>query len=548
MKRRSFFVAVCKGITLALVIAALTYRGDREGVCADPPLSPQLLRQALSVSGRGAFPARVNEAGLSAGFSVLSTSASAVMAGAITEELAKVGIHNVREFGAVGDGEHDDTEALQKCVSRGGVILFPPGRYVLKAPLEVRLAETGWVSFVGMGTARLIMAGPGPAIRFVGTHQGTAGPDTVKPEVWSLQRMPLVDGLEIVGAHDEACGIEAVQTMQLTVTRTLIRETWHAIRLHRRNRNVIISSCHIYNNRGVGVFLDDVDLHQINIVGTHISYNKGGGIVVRKGYLRNLQVAGCDIEANMAPEGEPTANILIDSTESQYGHAEIAITGCTIQHILRAPQSANIRFLGKDAKGRQWGALTIAENVLSDVVRNVEIVDARGVSIVGNTFWGAGEEDLLLVRCQNVVVGPNSFDQNPNYAHQGPYRGGIRLEDCRDCLLTGLQLSGIRGAEAAVVLRNSTGIKLTNSQIVDSAPAGLLLQDVRLSQVSDNHIRVPPSDPAAPGGNASVAIRAIRCRDVFLSDNLIQGLVEGLGEALRQEGNTLLPAPAGGSP
>lgn len=549
MKRRSFFVAICQGITYALVITALSYRGDHDGVCADPPRSPDISPSELP--GRELFGvlAQRDWVGVPGSTGVVRISAPMILTGIITEELAKSGINNVREFGAVGDGEHDDTEALQKCVFRGGVILFPPGKYLLKAPLEVRLAETGWTSFVGLGTARLVMAGPGPAIRFVGGHQGTADPKSVKPEVWTLERMPLLDGLEIVGLHDEACGIEAVQTMQLTITRTLIRETRHAVRLHNRNRNVIISSCHIYNNRGVGVFLDDVDLHQINIVGSHISYNKGGGIVVRKGYLRNLQVAGCDIEANMAPEGEPAANILIDSTESQYGHAEIAITGCTIQHTLKAPGSANIRFIGRDAKGRPWGSLTIAENVLSDVVRNVEIVDARGVSIIGNTFWGAGEEDLLLVRCQNVVVGPNSFDQNPNYAHQGPYRGGIRLEDCQDCVLTGLQLSGIRGQEAALVLRNSSGINLTDSQIVDCPPPAILLDKVCLSRLGGNLIRVSPAG-AVPwvGPGSPLAVRAVDCRDVLLIDNLIEGTVDCPGDMVRSEGNTVRPPAGSGSP
>ena len=452
--------------------------------------------------------------------------------------------NSVKSFGAVGDGIQDDTAAIQRCVARGGVILFPPGTYRITAPIEVRLAETGWIAFVGNGTARLVMNGPGPALRFVGQHQGTADPKTVQPQVWQRERMPLVDGLEIVGDHEEACGIEAIQTMQLTITRTLIRETLHAIRLHRRNRNVIISDCHIYHNRGIGVYLDDVDLHQINIVGSHISYNQGGGIVVRKGYLRNLQVAGCDIEVNMGPEGEPTANILIDSTESLYGHAEIAITGCTIQHTLKAPGSANIRFIGSDAKGRWWGALTIAENVLSDVVTNVEIVNARGVSIVGNTFWGAGEEDLVLRNCRNIVVGPNSLDQNPNYAHQGPYRGGIRLEECQDCVINALQLADISGKEAAIVLRNCSGLNVTNCQMTGCGPVGILLDCVSLSRLSDNLLRSPSSEESQPGDGAFVAVRAVNCRNVVVTNNLLQGSVDCPADGVLLDRNVILSSDA----
>lgn len=88
--------------------------------------------------------------------------------------------------------------------------------------------------------------------------------------------MPTVDGLEIVGAHEEACGIEADGTLQLTLTRVAIREALHAVRLAGRNRNVIVAECHLYNNRGVGLHLDGVDLHQINVTGCHISYNAAG--------------------------------------------------------------------------------------------------------------------------------------------------------------------------------------------------------------------------------------------------------------------------------
>lgn len=459
-------------------------------------------------------------------------------------------LQNVRAAGAIGDGQHDDTEAIGKCIARGGAIFFPPGTYRITQPLEVSLSETGWISFHGFGTARLLMAGPGPAIRITGTHTGSADPKRVHPGVWQKERCPLIDGLEIVGEHPEACGIEAVQTMQLTVVKTLIRKTYHAIRLHQRNRNVLLSHCHIYENRGIGVFLDDVDLHQINIVGCHISYNASGGIVVKKGYLRNLQVAGCDIEANMSTDTEPTANILIDSRESQYGHAEIAIAGCTIQHYSKVPGSCNVRFFGQDAQGRLWGNLTIADNVFSDVERNVEIIGARGVSIAGNTFWGAVAEDLLVIGSQNIVLGPNSFDQNPNYAHQGPYRGGVTLQNCQDCVVTGLQLASIRASQAALFVQNCQGLNITNCQLSDCLPVGIFLDQVTDSRVSDCVVRGGMIRPQEEPGKSTVdtqpepgiAIRGSQLENVMICGNLIRGKIDVSGDGVKFEGNLTLPA------
>jgi hypothetical protein len=91
----------------------------------------------------------------------------------------------VRFFGAKGDGISDDAAALQKAVeSKAGTIRLPSGTYKLSKTIEVDLDKVGWTSFVGDGTARIVMTGPGPAIRFVGTHAGTADPASFKDNAW----------------------------------------------------------------------------------------------------------------------------------------------------------------------------------------------------------------------------------------------------------------------------------------------------------------------------------------------------------------------------
>jgi hypothetical protein len=238
---------------------------------------------------------------------------------------------SVGDFGAVGDGKTDDTAAFQRAAESGvGTIRLPRGRYRITKPIVIDLDRVGPTSVVGDGTATLIMAGPGPALKLIGTHRGTANPRTVKENVWERQRMPLLDGFEIVGAHPEAVGIRLEGSMQAVLTRLVIRRALHGIHLTGLNRNVIISECHIYENRGIGVFLEKVNLHQINVTGSHISYNGGGGVVVRESQVRNLQIGTCDIEGNMAVGGPPTANVLLDTRVGSV--REGAIVGCTLQH------------------------------------------------------------------------------------------------------------------------------------------------------------------------------------------------------------------------
>jgi hypothetical protein len=348
----------------------------------------------------------------------------------------------------------------------------------------------GPVSLAGEGTGRIVMAGPGPAFKFLGTHEGTADPASFKPNVWERQRSPMVDGLEIVGEHPQACGIEAAGTMQLTVTRTVIRKALHAIHLVRRNRNVIVSDCHLYENRGAGIFYDDVSLHQSNVTGCHISYNGAGGIVCRGGDVRNIHVAGCDLEANMDAKGPPAANVLIDCSGGAAGIAEIAVTGCTIQHS-NVPGAANIRFLGADTKDRRWGHFTITGNVLSDVEWNIDLKKARGVTIVGNTFWMGFTGDLRAEDCSNLVIGTNAFDRNPGYDYGRSLeaKGGVVLRNCQDCSLTGLHLNGVHGTEAGLILQNCRRLLVANCTILDCQNAGILLDQVSDSRLTGCLIR-----------------------------------------------------------
>ena len=449
---------------------------------------------------------------------------------------------DVREFGAVGDGKADDTAAIQRAVNAGGSVHFSKGSYRLTKTVLIALDRTGFVSLIGDGTARVVMAGPGPAFKFLGTHGGTADPEQFKPNVWERQRMPVVDSLAIEGAHPEADGIEAEGTMQITITRTHLRSLRHGIHLAVRNRNVLISDCHIYHCTGIGVFYDNVNLHQSNITGSHISYCAGGGIVGRGGNVRNIQIANCDIESNMGKNSPPTANILLDSAGGSI--AEVAITGCTIQHNSPGPDSANIRILGQGHEPSlaqrvgtaitQEGHITITGNVLSDVQVNVHLKNARGVTLTGNTFWMGYQHDLLVEDSSNVVVGPNAFDRNPryNYGTSTNVNGGLVFRGSRDCTLTGLHLNGVWRKPAAVLIEKCDRFHLANATILDSDGVGLLLRDTTNTRVAGCVIRDDRAER-----KATRSLQVIGGKGNWILQNLLANGQEVTAGAAKLEGN-----------
>lgn len=434
---------------------------------------------------------------------------------------------NVQTLGVKGDGQTDDTAALQKAVTTHSSLYFPKGIYKLSQTVTLDLSQTGLVGLSGDGTARLLMSGAGPALKIIGHHEGTAAPTTLKPEIWDQERTPMVSGIEIFGTHAEADGIEIGGTIQATLHRVVISHCRHAVRLTPRNRNVLISDCHFYDNRGIGVFLDNLNLHQINIVGSHISYNRGGGIVSRGGNVRNLHIGTCDIESNHHADSPPSANIELDSTGGSIG--EVAITGCTIQHSSKAAGSANIRILGAgtdpslERKGgrphTREGNVTISANVFSDVKVNIEIKEARGVVITGNTFWEGFEHDLYAENCEHLVITGNNFDRNPRYLVNGnkfAENNGIVLKNCIDSTFTSNVIAGVRRKRAAVDIEGGRRLMITNNSILDSEGVGLRLEDVHTSLISDNIIRDDTQE-----GNKSPSILLIKGNDNQVGANLL---------------------------
>ncbi|HVK19575.1 MAG TPA: right-handed parallel beta-helix repeat-containing protein [Fimbriiglobus sp.] len=421
----------------------------------------------------------------------------------------------------VGDGATDNTDALQKAIDAGrGSVHLSKGVYRITRTLVIDLDRVGYTAVTADGTATLRMDGAGPALRFVGTHKGTAAPRTVEPNVWDRQRSPRVDGLEIVGGHPEADGIEVSGTMQFTAHGVTIRKCRHGVRLVQRNRNVILSACHIYENRGIGVFYDKVDLHQSNIVGCHISYCDGGGVVFRGGAVRNAHIGTCDIEANQSKDGPPTANVLIDCTGGST--AEVAITGCTIQHA-NVPDSANVRVLGAGKglreKTANWGHITIGDNVFSDVAVNVDLKDCRGVTVTGNTFWMGYKYNLLAENCQQLVVGPNVFERNPAYDYGTSKEtvNALLFKDCKDCTLTGLHVHGVRGA-AGLALDGCSRFNVTGCSVLDCEGVGLLLKNPRHCRVSDCLVRHD-----GLGDKEPVSLRVDGGSGNLFADNLLGG-------------------------
>ena len=406
---------------------------------------------------------------------------------------------NVLNFGAVGDGQADSTDAIQHAVDEGdGVIELPRGDYRIMRTIEIDLTKRplSRLSIHGNGgVARLMMEGKGPAISIKAGHSATADPAGFRPEEWQHERMPTIDGLEIVGLNPAADGIRIQGVMQPTLTRLLIRQVRTGIQITRRARNLLIDQCHVYHNTGVGVHLDNVNLHQACITGSHISYCRLGGIRIENSEIRNLQITGNDIEYNnnrshrkQFPNADQvaTAEIYIDVGDGSV--REGTISSNTIQATY-SPGGANIRFIGQGAaRNHKVGMWTISGNLIGSQMNNIHLTSARGVTISGNYIYSGHHRNLLVENSRNIVVGPNCFGHNPDY-DKNELATGMRFVDCDSCNISGVLIEDAEAGrhtvpdvvplrrEGLLELVRCRRVNVSGTQVLDGTPFGMVLDD-----------------------------------------------------------------------
>ncbi len=478
---------------------------------------------------------------------------------------------NVSGFGASGNGVTDETAALQHALEAGdGVLRLNKGTYRLSKPLVLDLSRSGYGAVRGeAGTTRLIMAGPGPAIRVVGNHRGTAFPGSYLPEIWDKERFPILTGFEIVGEHPEADGIELLKTTKCVVSQVLVRRCRVGIRLVERNRDVVISDSHLFDNSEIGLLFDRCNLHQIIVKGCHISWNKQAGIKSVGGDVHNLQIVGNDIEYNNLTAGGSAVPVTAEELAGHAGGSEIlfdaregvvsgvTISGNTIQATVQ-PRGANIRVIGAPVARPQRSdgpasdvpdtahLIAITGNILGSQSRAIELQSTSRITVTGNTIYDSADLSLFASHSSGIVVNGNTICWRGRDTE--PAKDGLRFEDCDNVLVSGLAAqrlsAGSPESGAGITFVRCSDSSLSDSQLLDSVHRGVELEDCVRMRVTNNTIVDRRTKPTMQ--------QAIRVRgtggDHLIVNNIVGGAVvapiETLGEAIDSRGNLIAAKPS----
>jgi hypothetical protein len=440
---------------------------------------------------------------------------------------------SVRDFGARGDGKTDDAQAIQHAIQKGdGTLHFPRGDYLISRTIQVPLQMHGRLSIEGAsGTARILMSGAGPALNLVGSHRRTADPAHFTDDYWRRERMPIVQGLEIVGQHAQADGVRVEGVMQPTLHQLLIRKCRHGIHLNNRARNVLISDCHIYDNSGIGIFLDAVNLHQTNIHGNHISYCKQGGLKIVGSEIRNIQICSNDIEYNYDLKTEGCADVCFDCRNGTV--REGTLIGNTVQ-ARESPGGANVRLIGAKDHPNAVGLFTISGNLIGSQARAIDLHACRAVVVTGNSIYSGYRHSIWAENAEHLVIGANSIDHNPEY--RGNSTDQVVIRNCRNVAMTGLVLQHTRAANDPVTssmeVRGCQNVNITGVQILHARGRGIALENCQVVRVADCTIRGTPDDKTY---RAALTVDG-QCSNVMVVNNFFGRGLDGAFDLPRERG------------
>lgn len=310
---------------------------------------------------------------------------------------------NVDAFGAAGDGETDDTAAVQAAADspeegESGILSFSGGKeYYIPGTITVDASK---IRGVEGNNASLFTDNDNTVLHYQGSFQGTASPDSGNvPEIANEELGPYIENLQIYNSGPysytdspyQGTGIEIERTFNLNIEGCHIFRMGTGIQITNQNRNLNILGNRIYDNRPYGIHFSDTNLHQVNSIGNFITYAVDP-IYLENSAVYNMQLSGNDIEVSstgskscIRAEGGTIQEWAIDGNTIQ-GHGAVptlldftpnsaqyvSITG---NHISNCSENG----IYLDAGNSDFESIVIADNTAKSLGQHF-------VSIVGQDF------------------------------------------------------------------------------------------------------------------------------------------------------------------
>lgn len=193
------------------------------------------------------------------------------------------GVVNVRDFGAVGDGVHDDTAAIQGAVNYagnngGGVVSMPPGTYLISSSVAINYNR---LLIIGSGQSTRIMT-TSATLNIFQTPGTTAIYDINFRDFYIGSSVSKTGGYGIYFNNAYNCFVDRVMSSDALTASGASSNLLHGVGIASCGQ-IHVDRCHFAKQLGTAVemvsstdvWVDDCLLYSNNI-GIHVGGNCGG--------------------------------------------------------------------------------------------------------------------------------------------------------------------------------------------------------------------------------------------------------------------------------
>jgi len=440
-----------------------------------------------------------------------------------------VGNPSVKWFGARGDGQTPDTDAIQAAVNAhppGGTLVFPPGVYRIETDKGVHLKDDMRLDLVG---ATLV----------------GANVDGARCRIFEIQgrRNVVISGGTLIGSHSGSpewgVGVLASDATDLTIENTWFRDFHHDGILLTGNlgcERVVVRGSVALNNRRSGLTI--VHASDVAVEASTFSGSRGqspeAGVNCEPNLgeeVRNVRFTGCWIAGNAGvglyvhrEGGAAVSDVSVEGCVVERNGSGIVASG--VEGLLVADNRV-VSHVGRTRSGIVLGEGTtgamVSGNWLENNFRGILSAGATGVEIRENTVVGTGPAptvDEAVARDGIVCLGSEEM-----------------LPEACIVANNTVRRPGANG----IVAQRVSHVQLLDNTIEDPGHRGIHLRSTGNSEVRGNTISGTGQEPP-PGRYDAIELEELSYLNMVIANviYLSDGMRNPIGVGPDCKGNWIL--------
>lgn len=426
---------------------------------------------------------------------------------------------NVKNYGAMGNGTTDDTEAIAKAVENvptGGTLYFPTGTYRvdkidIKSDMTVR--GDGWSSVIKLNDNALsdhnnclnIRGTSGERIRNVTVCNIKLDGNRVNNASTGASADSRLDGTLIQYADNITFdnvwmynnGYHgAILTNSSNVSFTNCKSSENGFRPihgHTGLSNIRIINCYCDNNGlgldgGSGHLYDAIyvfGVHGCVIEGNTIKGNRTGCIAVSSENTENNDTFGISIVGNACSCYLDENGDYIPSTGDQYGTIGITVSLDNTHNVTVTGNTVLNAYEGIYLRAGSKGAV-VSSNSIERCYYGIEVSESSDSLITGNIIRNMGAQAIRMNKCSNISVNGNKILEDSDNPVEALQTTAMHIYATSDCFVSDNYISANNHYKYGFRIYESASISSAHNVIANNRVEDVTIRMLQNESTANN--------------------------------------------------------------